>query len=247
MKTIRDLLSPEELELYRTIVKPFNIRVLRKALDKKLELDPDYEVFVPFQYYRYKPVVKKDEGLFISSDEYLVSNKGNVLFKRGARTLRKPQVMDNGYISIKVHVLGKLMRVQSHRLIASLFVFPKPELESIDLSILQVNHCNGIKADWSLSNLEWSTGSENVVHGRRTGLYPDGKQNHRTKPIKGKVLSGENAGYEFILFGVNDCIESGFNRSNVAACIAGRIKYHKNCVFTFATEDEIQILPRGGR
>lgn len=55
-----------------------------------------------------------------------------------------------------------------HILLAETFI-AKPESDEP----LEVNHINGIKTDFSLSNLEWVTRSENILHAYKTGLRPD--------------------------------------------------------------------------
>jgi hypothetical protein len=50
-----------------------------------------------------------------------------------------------------------------HRLVAEAFI-PNPDNKP------HVNHKNGNKRDFSISNLEWTTVSENCLHAYRTGL-----------------------------------------------------------------------------
>jgi hypothetical protein len=56
-----------------------------------------------------------------------------------------------------------------HRLLALTFL-PKPELP---VENLDVNHKDGIKTNFDMDNLEWSTRSENCLHAYRTGLRTD--------------------------------------------------------------------------
>ena len=65
----------------------------------------------------------------------------------------------DGYIRTKFS--GK--QHSAHRLVAQKYI-PNPENKP------QVNHINGVKDDNRVSNLEWNTAKENMVHAFETGL-----------------------------------------------------------------------------
>lgn len=90
------------------------------------------------------------------SDIYLVSNMGRVKNKKTGNILKGHK--RNGYISVRIE---KSFLV--HRLVAFTFL-DNPENKS------QVNHLNGVKDDNRVSNLEWSSPSENTSHARDIGL-----------------------------------------------------------------------------
>ena len=69
----------------------------------------------------------------------------------------------NGYICIALSKNGRVKRFLFHRMKADLYI-PKVEGKNY------VNHINGRKSDFSLSNLEWCTASENNQHAFYTGL-----------------------------------------------------------------------------
>lgn len=58
---------------------------------------------------------------------------------------------------------GKCSYLNVHRLLAETFI-PNPD------SMNEVNHINGDKSDYRLSNLEWVTTSDNASHKWQTGL-----------------------------------------------------------------------------
>ena len=94
---------------------------------------------------------------------YEVSKNGEV---RNASTkyVLKGRLSKSGYyqVSIKENATGKFKNQYNHRLAALAFI-DNPEDKP------QVNHKDGIKTNNVLSNLEWSTPSENQRHRHRIG------------------------------------------------------------------------------
>jgi uncharacterized protein YerC len=98
---------------------------------------------------------------------YFVDENGNVYSypKKTRKDIRKLKSIkgNNGYCSVDLCKDGKVKKYSIHRLVAQAFI-PNPENKP------QVNHINGIKTDNRLSNLEWCTRSENILHSFKTGL-----------------------------------------------------------------------------
>lgn len=99
---------------------------------------------------------------------YQISNFGRVrsiLTSQGTyrERLRKTYLDRNGYENVDLWKLNKQYKQLVHRLVAKAFI-PNPENKPT------VNHIDGIKHNNVLSNLEWVTQSENLVHAAETGL-----------------------------------------------------------------------------
>lgn len=116
---------------------------------------------------------------------YYVSSSGEVFNKKKKL---KTYINNAGYECIDLRDLkGKRYKFLVHRLVALNFL-PNP------LNKKYVNHLDGNKLNNCLSNLEWVTNSENIVHARRTGLNP---YNLPTLGIKkGKGSKYHNVSYD---------------------------------------------------
>jgi hypothetical protein len=92
---------------------------------------------------------------------YEVSSNGRVRNKKRGNIL-KP-TLAKGYPRVKLSDKNKCKPITVHRLVADAFYDGNHEG-------LQVNHINGDKTDNFIGNLEWVTGSENILHAYKTGL-----------------------------------------------------------------------------
>lgn len=98
--------------------------------------------------------------------KYQISNLGRIK-KINKNSLNeehyvKPYINQRGYCTVK---LFKTERKEEriHRLVAQAFI-PNPENKA------EVNHIDGNKQNNTITNLEWNTHEENVVHAFKTGL-----------------------------------------------------------------------------
>lgn len=120
------------------------------------------------------------EGLYqVSSDgriKRLEFKKRNLL-TGGFSTIRerilKPVKHYNGYLFVSL-CNGEQKEFSIHTLVARAFI-PNPENKP------EVNHKNGVKSDNHISNLEWCTTSENILHAYENGLRPSGEKHHKSK------------------------------------------------------------------
>lgn len=246
--TLEDLLTAEQLKEYLSKEYPFNTNFLGAILKEKLKQDPDYEVWVPFFYCKYT-LRRKDPNSpsVIHSPFTFVSNKGGLVrLKKGKYIPIPVQNTGDGYLGSAVRSgVNRRLAFSLHRVLGTVFIPLPPELELWHPKDLQVNHIDGMKSNFELENLEWSTDSGNKTHAVDNGLIKSGKNSSSTKAVKGKVEFGPYLGYEFILHGKADFKEHGFTQQNINACCQGLVRSHKNCSWAYATDDEISVLPHG--
>lgn len=119
----------------------------------------------------WKSVVGFEDGYMVSSfgniksiDRYVINSLGRKIQYK-SKALIKLNV--KGYLKVNLPCFDKIKMKQKmysiHRLVAIAFL---PNHSNLP----QVNHIDGNKQNNHLINLEWCTGSENIVHAVRSGL-----------------------------------------------------------------------------
>jgi hypothetical protein len=105
---------------------------------------------------------------------YKISKKGHVL----------SYFMSKGYKTVTLYISGEKNPVHFplHRLVAEHFI-PNDDPEKIE-----VNHKNLCKTDNIVSNLEWTTPSENINHAYKNGARP--KAGNERKVLKCDLVTG---------------------------------------------------------
>jgi len=93
-------------------------------------------------------------------EKYEVSNLGKVRNIKSGRVL-KPKLNKYGYLTHCLYGHDKKKFRLLHRIIATAFIDNPDEKP-------QVNHIDENKLNNDLSNLEWCTVRENIIHGTRT-------------------------------------------------------------------------------
>lgn len=244
---VEDLLGAADLENYNKLGHPDNVAILYEAVKNKIKEDDEYEIWVPLIYHRLLNRVRKGGDPIWSFQDVYVSNRCRLasINSSGTIELLSTSLSINGYKVSTIRAMSVMCGISTHRAMACMFVPKEEHLADKTLGELEVNHKNGIKVDNEIGNLEWVTQSRNQQHAVEIGLIKSGKDNKLTKPVKGVILKGPYAGHEFVLFGLADYKVYGFVQPNVNACCNGRLKSHRNCLFTLATEKEILELPRG--
>lgn len=99
---------------------------------------------------------------FITS--YVVNMNGEIrhIYTDKVKSAHKNQ---SGYLMVNIYYNHSWHLVSVHRIVALMFI-PNP------LNKPEVNHIDGNKLNNSVSNLEWVTHQENVIHATKTGLNP---------------------------------------------------------------------------
>lgn len=98
---------------------------------------------------------------------YIITEEGKV-FNLTTNKELKGSITENGYRYFRLSDNGNKYRFYAHRLVAEYFL-PNDDNTKI------VNHINGDKLDNRVSNLEWTTYSENNIHANTTGLRKSNK------------------------------------------------------------------------
>lgn len=96
-----------------------------------------------------------------------------------AKSLLTETTRDN-YQRIVLMKNGVKIRYQAHRLVALTFI-PNPENKPY------INHIDGNKSNNNVTNLEWCTASENMIHADKTGLR-DMSKHHPSNSKKIKCI-----------------------------------------------------------
>lgn len=134
--------------------------------------------------YQYYPT-KKDNGLYVTiqdkqiecrdfpnefKDYYYILENGMVLSKTTFRIRRQYVPKGSRYLQIVVSSPLKRATLNTHRIVALAFV---PNLTTLELSDLQVNHIDGNCINNYYTNLEWVTREDNIRHAKQLGKLND--------------------------------------------------------------------------
>jgi hypothetical protein len=119
-----------------------------------------------------------ESGLIISKGKWVNSKNGSRAFKKD-RTL-VPSI-NNGYPRVALVKNNKAFGFFVHRLVAAIFI-PNPENKPC------VNHVDFNPLNYHVSNLEWCTRAENLLHSRNHNRYPKGELCYQTKLSNNQVI-----------------------------------------------------------
>lgn len=129
--------------------------------------------------------------------DYLICPNGKIISTKGPLRELKQTLSGCGYLTVRLYHNGKGKTRKVHRLVAETYV-PNPDNKP------QVNHKDGNKLNNDVDNLEWATGSENMIHATKMGLNASG-----VKSYLAKLSEQDVRGIRFLL-------EAGYSPLEVA-------------------------------
>lgn len=153
---------------------------LKNCAASNLSWEEDVEIWV----YAKCPRARKDGTIAqLYPGRYRVSNHGRV-WSNQTKSFMSTRIDEyDNYIKVDLTYVRPdnstfSCHVKLHRLLADSFDLPNKSEERC-----QINHINGIRTDFNLKNLEWTTSEENVVHAFKTQLEvnPAGEAHPRAK------------------------------------------------------------------
>lgn len=111
---------------------------------------------------------------------YLVSNRGRI-YGIKKRRLLTPAVMNKGYMLVTLWKDNEQNSMLVHRIVAQVFISNPGNLP-------QVNHKDTNKMNNYVSNLEWSTCQQNILHAVKMGTFKKSCANQSQR----KIQTGEH-------------------------------------------------------
>ena len=116
----------------------------------------------------------------IRSVDRCVFHKTSLLLNLKGKSI-KPHLNKNGYLFVNITKKSKAFNKSVHRLVAESFLDNPHDKKD-------VNHIDGNKLNNEVTNLEWATRSENLIHAYNIGLKDKGEKHCNSKLTEIQVL-----------------------------------------------------------
>lgn len=117
-------------------------------------------------------MIEEWKKIIVNGEEtnYSISNLGRLF---NGKKIMSSRAKGNSYVSVTLRINKKSFPNRMHRLVAFYFIDNPNNLP-------QVNHKDGVKFNNNVSNLEWCTNKDNIIHSFELGLTvrPKGKESH---------------------------------------------------------------------
>lgn len=242
MNTYLDLVSTNLTKHWDLFNHETQVNLLADALKDKLEVDPEYEVWVPLKYAK-NSYYNKPDKLYHEFPGILISNRARV-FDSTRNLYFKGSVRKAGY----KWFITQQVAMSLQRAVAYNFV-PKPEKHRFtSYSLLEVNHKDGVKANNLPSNLEWVTEQENKLHALQNNLLsaPEGIKHPNVVPMLGTVVDIPGfEGYRFAVVGKGQAAAMGVSNKTLYRHRNETygVKTHKGCTWEeIPMEDAVKLI-----
>lgn len=162
------------------------------------------------------------EGLYKVSSKGRIKSLGNgksTDTRTKVERIMSQRVKSNGYMQSKLHKNGEQKHLLVHRVVAKAFLL-NPENKP------EVNHKDGDKTNNEVSNLEWSTSSENQKNAFAIGLQKARRGKYHSQSIPINQLEKDGA-FVKRWDSLGDVVrELGFNKTGITGCCKKRPKYN---------------------
>lgn len=194
------------------------VRMRSNFLKKERELDPEVVFWDYAEVYNLEKENNKPEGIF---KNVLVSTNGDSIILTASNKFYLQSNIENKmngkYKRIRMGMDGN--KYMLHRVIGCTFV-PVPKDKDIRSCI--TNHLDNNPGNNQYLNFEWATIKENNIHGIDIGARKTGDEYYQEKPFLLEVISDNKfKGRKYVLKGLKDCGECGFNIPGLLQVVNG--------------------------